>query len=123
MKINKTKFDLNSIIHSNLIGPLMTKNDIQKNFGLILLKYILNEDLKSIPNIGFGWIDIRDVCKIVNKIISKPDSHGRFLCCNQSLTLPELSLTLNFESTKKSSILVKKKKKKFFLIFSASLCL
>jgi hypothetical protein len=97
-----TTFDMNSVLTSLLIGPLLTKNDLNENYGLRLLKFIISEDFDSIPDVGFGWIDVRDVCKIIHSIFLNPTSRGRFVCCNQSLTLPELSLAIDQEVYEKS---------------------
>jgi hypothetical protein len=102
IRIHDTPFDMNSVLTSLLIGPLLTKTDLNENYGLTLLKFIISEDFDSIPDVGFGWIDVRDVCKIIHSIFSNPTSWGRFVCCNQSLTLPELSLAIDQEVYEKS---------------------
>ncbi|SFT37766.1 Nucleoside-diphosphate-sugar epimerase [Lishizhenia tianjinensis] len=98
-----SKWSLASINPGFILGPALTKRTDSTSVDFML--NLLNGKMAmGMPDLYFGVVDVRDVAGAHILALENQDVKGRFICCNQSLTMLEMSNILSKEFGKKYKI-------------------
>jgi len=87
IKENKPSFDLVVINPIIVIGPSLSPS---LNTSNIIFQAILTGVYPAIMNIGWAFVDVRDVAKAHRLAMENPNAKGRYLCANQTWTMRQI---------------------------------
>ncbi|MEM7449001.1 MAG: NAD-dependent epimerase/dehydratase family protein [Myxococcota bacterium] len=84
---------LTSLHPSFVLGPLHSKTHLRSS--PVLVRQLLRGSLPAIPDLIFGFVDVRDVAEAHLRAYEHPSPSSRYLCSNVSVSLPELASLLS----------------------------